>query len=134
MGNRSVQRTQPITRGTENVFADLGFTDAVERQNKLRLAYALNRILEARKLSQAYAAKVLGVTHPRVLALRHYKLAGFSVQRLMNLFTALRGSARHTSGNCRSHFASASCPRNDDRAVGCFESKSERLDVAVGDV
>jgi hypothetical protein len=31
----------------------------------------------------------LGVTQPKVSALRHYKLAGFSVERLMNLLTAL---------------------------------------------
>ena len=46
-------------------------------------------MLEERKLSQADAAKVLGVTQPKVSALRHYKLAGFSVERLMNLLTAL---------------------------------------------
>ena len=46
-------------------------------------------MLEGRKLSQAEAAKVLGVTQPKVSALRHYKLAGFSVERLMNLLTAL---------------------------------------------
>ena len=32
---------------------------------------------------------MLGVTQPKVSALRHYKLAGFSVERLMNLLTAL---------------------------------------------
>ena len=46
-------------------------------------------MLDGRKLSQADAAKVLGVTQPKVSALRHYKLAGFSVERLMNLLTAL---------------------------------------------
>src|SRR5881398_1397730 len=78
-----------ITRGTKNVFEDLGYPDAAERQAKLRLAYALNQVLEGRKLSQADAAKALGVTQPKVSALRHYKLAGFSVERLMNLLTAL---------------------------------------------
>ena len=78
-----------ITRGSSNVFEDLGYPDATERQAKLRLAYALNQVLEARKLSQADAAKVLGITQPKVSALRHYKLAGFSVERLMNLLTAL---------------------------------------------
>jgi len=71
------------------VFADLGLPDAVERQAKLRLTYSLNQVLDARKLSQADAAKVLGLTQPKVSALRHYKLAGFSVERLMNLLTAL---------------------------------------------
>jgi predicted XRE-type DNA-binding protein len=71
------------------VFSDLGFPDAVERQAKLHLAYALNQVLDGRKLSQADAAKVLGLTQPKVSALRHYKLAGYSVERLMNLLTAL---------------------------------------------
>jgi predicted XRE-type DNA-binding protein len=39
--------------------------------------------------SQEEAAKVLGVTQPKISALRRYKLAGFSVERLMNLLTAL---------------------------------------------
>jgi predicted XRE-type DNA-binding protein len=89
MAGRRAERRGRVTRGTENVFADLGFPDAAERQAKLRLAYALNQVLDRRKLSQADAAKVLGVTQPKVSALRHYKLAGFSVERLMNLLTAL---------------------------------------------
>lgn len=89
MGNRSGERKETVTRGTQNVFADLGFPDAAERHAKLRLAYALNQVLEQRNLSQADAAKALGVTQPKVSALRNYKLAGFSVERLMNLLTAL---------------------------------------------
>jgi predicted XRE-type DNA-binding protein len=89
MASKSAQAKEPVTRGTGNVFADLGFPDAADRQFKLRLAYALNQVLEARKLPQADAAKVLGVTQPKVSALRHYKLAGFSVERLMNLLTAV---------------------------------------------
>jgi predicted XRE-type DNA-binding protein len=89
MANRSGERRETITRGTPNVFADLGFPDAAERQAKLRLAYALNQVLEERKLSQADAAKALGITQPKVSALRNYKLAGFSVERLMNLLTTV---------------------------------------------
>lgn len=89
MANRSAEPGEPITRGTGNVFADLGFPDAAERQAKLRLAYALNQVLDGRTLSQAEAAKVLGLTQPKVSALRNYKLAGFSVERLMNFLTAL---------------------------------------------
>jgi predicted XRE-type DNA-binding protein len=83
------ERRETITRSAGNVFADLGFPDAAEREAKLRLAYALNQVLDRRSLSQAEAAKVLAVTQPKVSALRHYKLAGFSVERLMNLLTAL---------------------------------------------
>jgi predicted XRE-type DNA-binding protein len=89
MASKSAEAKEPVTRGTGNVFADLGFPDAAERQAKLHLAYALNQVLEASELSQAGAAKVLGLTQPKVSALRNYKLAGFSVERLMNLLTAL---------------------------------------------
>jgi predicted XRE-type DNA-binding protein len=89
MASRGAEPRESITRGSGNVFADLGFPDAAERQAKLRLAYTLNQVIEGRHLSQASAAKVLGVTQPKVSALRNYKLAGFSVERLMNLLTAL---------------------------------------------
>src|SRR4249920_895405 len=89
MARRHPERRERIIRGSGNVFADLGFADGAERQAKLRLALALNSVVEARKLSQADAARVLGVTQPKVSALRHYKLEGFSVERLMNLLTAL---------------------------------------------
>jgi predicted XRE-type DNA-binding protein len=78
-----------ITRGTKNIFADLAYPDAAERQAKLRLAYALNQVLEQRALTQTDAATLLGLTQPKVSALRHYKLAGFSVERLMTLLTVL---------------------------------------------
>ena len=78
-----------ITRGSTNVFENLGYPDAVERQAKLRLAYALNQVMEPRGLTQAAAATILGLSQPKVSALRNYKLAGFSVERLMNLLTAL---------------------------------------------
>jgi predicted XRE-type DNA-binding protein len=86
---RNAVGRERVSRGTENVFADLAFPDAEERRAKLRLAYALNQILEERRLSQADAATVLGVTQPKISALRHYKLAGFSLERLMNLLTTL---------------------------------------------
>ncbi len=89
MASRSAERGEHVTRGTGNVFADLGCPDAAERQVKLRLAHALRQVLEGRRLSQAGAAKVLGVTQPEVSALRHYRLTGISVERLMNLLTAL---------------------------------------------
>ncbi|MDZ3836252.1 MAG: helix-turn-helix transcriptional regulator [Rhodospirillales bacterium] len=78
-----------ITRGTGNVFADLGYPDADERQTKLRLAHAINGIIARRRLNQAAAAETLGVGQPKVSALANYKLQGFSVDRLMTFLTAL---------------------------------------------
>ena len=55
----------------------------------MRLAASLNAILAARKLTQAEAARALGVNQPKVSALKGYKLEGFSVERLMHFATAL---------------------------------------------
>jgi predicted XRE-type DNA-binding protein len=78
-----------VTESSGNVFADLGLPNAEELQTKVRLALWLNRILEERKLTQAEAARVLGVNQPKVSALKGYKLEGFSVERLMRFATAL---------------------------------------------
>src|SRR5436190_17210480 len=78
-----------ITRGTDNVFADLGYPDAEERQTKLRLAHAINTVIARRRLTQGAAAERLSVNQPKVSALANYKLGGFSVERLMTFLTAL---------------------------------------------
>ena len=75
-----------ITRGTGNVFADLGYADAEERQTKLRLVHDITGLIA--RLSQA-AAEKLGINQPKVSALANYKLDGFSVERLMTFLTAL---------------------------------------------
>ena len=72
-----------------NVFADLNIADADERQTKVRLAVAIQREIVAQEWSQAQAAEVLGINQPKVSALMKYRLAGFSVERLMNFLTAL---------------------------------------------
>jgi len=62
---------------------------AEEKQTKVRLAVAINQILQGRKLSQPAAARRLKVNQPKVSALSNYQLEGFSVERLMNFLTAL---------------------------------------------
>ena len=81
--------TSDITHGSGNVFADLGMVDAVERQTKTRLAMKVHELLKARKLTQMKAAELLGISQPKVSALMRYRLDGFSVERLMELLTAL---------------------------------------------
>jgi len=93
MASRSAETTdnveEAITRGTGNVFADLGYADAEERQTKLRLAEAINGVIARRRLNQAAAAEKLGVNQPKVSALADFKLDGFSVEHLMTFLTAL---------------------------------------------
>ena len=89
MARESDTLSEAVIHGSINVFADLGLPDAEERQTKLRLAYAINQILEKGRHTQAAAATLLKVNQPKVSALQHYKLDGFSVERLMTFLTAL---------------------------------------------
>ena len=78
-----------VAASSGNVFADLGVPDAEEKQTKVRLAVAINQIIQSRKLSQMAGARRLKVNQPKVSALSNYLLDGFSVERLMNFVTAL---------------------------------------------
>src|SRR5258707_1344515 len=78
-----------VIASSGNVFADLGVRNAEEKQTKVRLAVAINQIMQGRKLSQTAAARRLKVNQPKVSALANYQLEGFSVERLMNFVTAL---------------------------------------------
>ena len=69
--------------------ATYGLPNAEELGTKVRLAVSLNAILAERKLTQAEAARLLGVNQPKVSALMGYKMEGFSVERLMHFATAL---------------------------------------------
>ena len=89
MAKKNKANDEQVVHGTANVFADLGYPDAEERQTKLRLAYAINLIIAEGHLTQSAAAEALGVNQPKISALLHYKLEGFSVERLMTFLTAL---------------------------------------------
>lgn len=78
-----------VAPSSGNVFADLGLPEAEEKQTKVRLAVAINRIIGSRKLSQVAAARCLKLNQPKISALSNYQVDGFSVERLMNLLTAL---------------------------------------------
>lgn len=82
-----------ITRGTVNVFADLGCLDAEERQTKLRLAHAPNGLMVQRGLTKAAAAEKLKVNQPEVYALANYKLGRFPVLQLMSFLRAVGENA-----------------------------------------
>jgi len=91
MASRSAEMVDEdaITRGTGNVFADLGYADAEERQVKLRLAQAINDAIKRLRLTQTAASERLGVGQPKVSALANYRLDGFSMERLMTFLTVM---------------------------------------------
>jgi predicted XRE-type DNA-binding protein len=89
MAKPNAEHSGKIVRSSGNVFSDLGFEDAGERQTKVRLAIAINDVLQRRGLSQGKAAALLGINQPKVSALSKYRLEGFSVERLTRFLTSL---------------------------------------------
>jgi predicted XRE-type DNA-binding protein len=80
---------QRVITNSDNVFADLRLPDAAELNTKARLGANINAIIAQMDLSQAQVAALLGINQPKVSALMHYKLDGFSVERLMHFLVAL---------------------------------------------
>src|ERR1700687_46449 len=72
-----------------NVFADLGFPDAAEHLVKAGLVLKIDRILRQRQLTQAEAARIMGIDQPKVSAMLAGRFRGYSVERLMRFLVAL---------------------------------------------
>jgi predicted XRE-type DNA-binding protein len=85
----NVRGSEAVVPSSGNVFTDLGLSNAGEKQTRVRLAVALNQIIEARRLTQSAAARLLNINQPKISALMHYQLEGFSVERLMHFLNAL---------------------------------------------
>ena len=77
------------SRRTDNVLADLGFDDAEELSAKTVLAVKLNELIDKRDLSQTEAARLTGMTQPKVSQVRRYKLQNISLERLMQALVSL---------------------------------------------
>jgi predicted XRE-type DNA-binding protein len=80
---------EQVIPSSGNIFADLNLPDAAELDTKARLGATICHIVKRRRLSQASAAALLGVSQPKVSALLHFKLEGFSVERLIRFLVAL---------------------------------------------
>ena len=78
-----------VTKGSGNVFRDLGLADADVLQAKADLVFKLSAIIEKRGLSQVQAAELLGVNQPKISALLRGHLDGFSLDRIVKFLAAL---------------------------------------------
>lgn len=78
-----------FTRSSGNVFADLGLPDAEEALAKADLAIAINRIMEARGLTERQTAAILGTSQSRVHNARRGRLIGVSTDWLFQALNKL---------------------------------------------
>jgi len=74
-----------MMRGSGNVFADLGFpaAEAANLQLRSTLMIQLRKRLMARGATQAQAARLLGVSQPRISDLYRGKIERFSIDTLI---------------------------------------------------
>ena len=81
---KTVERT---TRGSRNVFLDLGFPphEAAVMLLRCELAEALRRWMARGRLTQAQAAERLGVSQPRISEIARNKVEKLSLDYLVGL-------------------------------------------------
>jgi len=83
---------KPITPSSGNVFRDLGFGEAEAEHLRVRssLMIEVRKLIEDRSLTQSEAAKLFGVTQPRISNLVRGRIDLFSIDTLIDMF-ALAG-------------------------------------------
>jgi predicted XRE-type DNA-binding protein len=73
----------------DDLFEILNIPNAADERVRVDLASAINLEIRRRGLTQAQAAKLLGVKQPDVSAIMNARIDGFSQERLERLFNAL---------------------------------------------
>jgi predicted XRE-type DNA-binding protein len=83
------KRELDYTISSGNVFADLGLPNPEELLAKAELANKITVLIRKRGLTQAQAAKLLGVDQPKISSLIRGRLTGFSIERLIRFLLLL---------------------------------------------
>lgn len=81
----------PVTKGSGNIFRDLGFSEerSAELLLKSSLLQALQDTIRGRGWKQVEAAAHLGIDQAKVSKLLAGQMAGFSVERLVHFLSLL---------------------------------------------
>jgi predicted XRE-type DNA-binding protein len=89
MRKRKVSERQDIHEGSGNVYRDLGFRDAEEMLVKAKLVHKISEIIRAKGLTQMEAAKILGLTQPKLSGILRGQFRGVSERKLIDCLTSL---------------------------------------------
>lgn len=82
-----MSRKAKIEKGGANIFADLGLPDAGTHFLKAQIVSEIYRLTQARKLTQAQAGKLMGISQPEVSRLFKGNFREYAVDRLMGFLT-----------------------------------------------
>ena len=93
-----------LTRSGGNVFRDLGFAPEEAEHLRVRadLMIKIEKVIKARGLKQAEAAKIMGVTQPRVSDLLRGRIELFSSDALIDMLARLGVRVRLVTTSSRS--------------------------------
>ena len=107
-----------MTKGSGNVFRDLGFSDeqSAELLLKSSLLQAIQETIRGRKWKQVEAAAQLKIDQAKVSKLLSGQMAGFSIERLVHFLSLLgqdvevtvRKASRGRRGTVRARMPKAS--------------------------
>ena len=89
MRKRKVSERQDIHEGSGNVYRDLGFRDADEMLVKAKLVHKISDIIRTKGLTQVEAAKILGLTQPKLSGILRGQFRGVSERKLIDCLTSL---------------------------------------------
>ena len=78
-----------VETGSDNVFADLGLADADAHIVKAEFVTRIDAIVRQRGITQAEAARLLGLSQPCVSRLLRGDFREYSLERLLRLLTVL---------------------------------------------
>ena len=90
-----------IEESTGNVYADLGMADADLMLVKAQLATKIGEIIKGRKWSQQQAAKVLGMTQPKLSKMLRGQFRGISEAKMLDCLARLGRNVQIVVGPAR---------------------------------
>ncbi len=98
------KRRSKLTRSSGNVFRDLSFSSSEAEHLRVRadLMLGIEKVLKARKLKQTEAAKIMGVSQPRVSDLLRGRIDLFSSDALIDMLARLGRQVRLVTSSSKS--------------------------------
>ncbi|MBI1731797.1 MAG: XRE family transcriptional regulator [Gammaproteobacteria bacterium] len=89
MKKRKVTERHQIHEGSGNVYRDLGYPDAEEMFVKAQLVRKISDIIRSKGLTQVEAARILGLTQPKLSGILRGQFRGISERKLIDCLTSL---------------------------------------------
>jgi predicted XRE-type DNA-binding protein len=74
---------------SRGVYADIGFGNHEEVATKANLVMEISNAIKKKKITQTAAAKILGITQPKLSELLRGHFRGYSVERLIHFLNEL---------------------------------------------